>query len=287
MKLIKQSLLITAIVSALVAQSVLATPLSGTVTDEYWGSDDHGYGDVIGNSNLFDVFSIDWSLDGTELAITVKTNFADNGLGTFANYTKADPNGTICGSSEGPAVCEGISYGDLFLSDHWTPVGTAVNKYDTDDMYQTGTTDWDYGFSLDNRYENGGTGTWYDLTGVNNAEGIYDSDAFLENATWRNDQAVAVNRSSAATELYSTTWDVNSESDPGGVTFTFDIAGTTLETSDTIGFHWAMSCGNDTIEGMFNKPVATPEPGTLMLLTLGLLGLLRMRKTAIANRANI
>ena len=101
----------------------------------------------------------------------------------------------------------------------------------------------------------------------------------MKNAIWREHQEIAVNRSAvgAGNIVQSNVgWNVNPGS-PGEITFNFDIAGTVLETSDTIAFHWAMSCGNDTIEGMFNKPVSAPEPGGLILFSLGMFGLARLR----------
>ncbi len=264
------------------AGQVFAAPITGTVTDAYFGGDDHGYGDVVGSNSLFNILSVDYSLTGTLLEISVNTNFANNGVGTFSNYTKADPNGDFLAG-------EGITFGDLFLADEWTPSGTAANKYITDDI-STGT-DWDYGFSLADRTSTtGGVGNWYDLTGVDNVSGIYTSDDYMKNAIWRNGQEVSVNRSavgSANIVQSGVNWVVNAGS-PGTVTFNFDIAGTSLETSDTIAFHWAMSCGNDTIEGMFNKPVPAPEPASLALFGLGLSGLLlraRSRRKSIAKSA--
>ncbi len=58
------------------------------------------------------------------------------------------------------------------------------------------------------------------------------------------------------------------------LTITFDSLGMSY---DAIGYHWTMACGNDVVEGG-GKPV--PEPGTLILLGLGVLGLgmARLRK---------
>ncbi len=56
------------------------------------------------------------------------------------------------------------------------------------------------------------------------------------------------------------------------LTYTFDTS--FLKNSSKIGYHWAMYCGNDVIEGQTNN---VPEPGTFLLLCFGLAGLTGVR----------
>jgi hypothetical protein len=59
-----------------------------------------------------------------------------------------------------------------------------------------------------------------------------------------------------------------------------DLSG--LNISSNVAMHWTMSCGNDVIEGITRSTVKVPEPGTLALLSTGLLGLgiVRRRRRA-------
>jgi hypothetical protein len=69
------------------------------------------------------------------------------------------------------------------------------------------------------------------------------------------------------------TWSVDTRNNI--VSFSFDATGTNLlgADQDLLALHWAMHCGNDTIEGYVNTPTQVSEPGTIALLGLGLLGL--------------
>ena len=62
-------------------------------------------------------------------------------------------------------------------------------------------------------------------------------------------------------------------------TVSFDLSG--LGLGNDVDAHWTMSCGNDAIDGGFHYDV--PEPATLSLMGLGLIGLgfMRRRKAKI------
>jgi hypothetical protein len=240
-----------------------------TIKDIYIGSDDHGYGDVIGDRSKFDIRDMVVTLDGGILTVTVNTTFANNGLRTFASSTD-----TAYGMGKG------IGFGDLFLSSGWDP-DDSVAGFKSDD-YSTGN-DWDYGIALGDRWFSDGTATTssaalYSLDATQNQDALLSDDFVSSDAIFRNGQEVAVNTDMAAwlRDVDDVIIDPSSGGGYGSITFSLDVTGTSLATADTIGLHWAMTCGNDTIEGEI------PEPATLGLIGLGLLGLggLRSRKKA-------
>ena len=213
----------SAILALGIAQSAYATPT--TIIDSYVGGDAHGRGDVIGSEDWFGVDSMDVELlTGNWLSVTIKTNFAGR-----------DDDGLFDGSTQSNLTDGlGIGYGDLFLSNSWTP-NDDESGYASDN-YLTGTA-WSHAFSLDDRWANGGTGTLYSLTG-DDSDTLLSQD-FLTGGTYRNGQEIAVDTSTK------------------GETATFNSGS------------WGMTCGNDTIEGEYS----VPEPAMLGLLALGLIGI--------------
>ena len=62
----------------------MAQPASALpITDTYIGGNDHGYGDVIGDTDNFQIYGMDVLLSGSILSVSINTTFAgkgDNGL---------------------------------------------------------------------------------------------------------------------------------------------------------------------------------------------------------------
>ena len=228
-----------------------------TITDAYWGSDAHGYGDVIGTST-YDINSAKITRVNNVLTITINTNFAGHaGADSWAYPSK------------------GIGYGDVFLADTWNPVGTVADHYAADSS--SNSTIWDYGFSLADRWSNtGGTFKLYKLNGATNAQNIANSESFITctGCSYRNGQEVGVKTTSStvADTLKTGTWTVLADK---SLQFTINVAGTDLATFSQLAMHWGETCQNDVIEGVVRL---TPTPGTLPLLALGLTGLYLMRR---------
>jgi len=260
-------------VIALFAMAVSQSASAVNIADDYWGNTPlvcdpaASACDVVGEPNDFDISSMDVSLSGDYLTVTINTNFSGAKNGTLDAY-----------------------FGDLFLASAWTPDETDAN-YAADDNV-TGTK-WTYGFALDNRNVtsglvsgttvNGittGDGDLYALTGSSNDANAYLSDDFFD-AGYREGQEAVVDVGSLATvdgpasPIGAGTW----ETATGYITFVIDVSGTTLSMADGIALHWAMTCANDVIEGF------VPAPGVLLLMAMGLFGVgasskLRKRKLA-------
>jgi PPE-repeat protein len=252
------------------AGSNMAT--AGVIQDTYIGGVDHGWGDVIGSPDQFDVSSANVTRNGNVVSIDVYTNFAGRA------DDKLFPGLTSSGN--------GIGYGDMFLSDTWNPHGAAPY---IDDNHITGT-DWTYGLSLDDRWSaTGGTLSLYALTGTNAQDSLLSQD-FLHRGTFRNEQEIAVDTTSNTALALGVfgSWSVVTDGIYDGndyIHFEIDLSNTNLLDGGELAIHWGMLCGNDVIEGITpHTPtgatsVSVPEPSTLALALLGTVGVgFRRRK---------
>lgn len=271
------------VAGAICSTSAQAVPL----LDTYIGGNDHGYGDIIGRADYFDVERAEVTRAAGELRIDIFTNFVDH-VGVYPGLTL---NG------------KGIGYGDLLLGGPWTPFvkpgdSTAANvdghKFDN----ASNGTHWSYALSFDDAWSTADSGSYtlYALAGESNLDNLLLTETlFKPGAIVRHGQAVAVNRASATVDaLGSGQWSVDRDANRLSFVLDLDLA-LALASWDYLSLHWGMTCNNDAIEGGVNLPPGIPdlggapplpEPATLTLLGLGLAGLvspsLRRRRGQLA-----
>lgn len=223
----KQCLLIVCVVTMIFGVTGMAQALPVRIYDNFIGGDDHGYGDVIGNP---DVFGIDWmdvDIVGTTMNIDIRTPFTEGASGTY-----------------------GVEYGDLFISvDGYTPE-TEV---------------WEYVFDVSERklYDIRSTAAQSQII-LANMNQMPDPSRYV----WRDGQEVQID----PTGLTALTTGGSAGRNGDYYSLSFDISGMSFSHGADIGFHWAMTCGNDTIEAGYT-PAPVPEPGTMLLLGAGMIGL--------------
>jgi hypothetical protein len=213
---------------------------SYTITDNYWGADAHGRGDVIGDPALFDVSRMDVNFNNGTLTVDIYSRYFDN-IGAY-----------------------GTQLGDLFISNNgWNPYGTAPYPLDNASNGEK----WEYALVLNDHLGASGSLNLYAIgsgTIVMSYGPLY--------SIYRNGQEVQFNPTGSS--LATVTWAINGlgtssdQDDYLGMIINYNNWGG----GNTFGFHWAATCANDVIEGAAPDP-PVPEPATMLLVGSGLIGL--------------
>jgi hypothetical protein len=235
--------------------------LAQTYSENWVHADGHNdnYGDVIALSNEIHIFNIDWmtvsiTTDG-DVTVGIQTGYIDGTRGT--------------------------TYGDLFVSiDGWSPLGDAGSGY-TDDVFGLGES-WEYALNTTSRYIYS-VDYSVDSNNILVSENIRASnDVMTADAHhYRNDQEVLYNPGSGEADVG--TFIFSHEGSLISYAFNLEAFGLSWEDELDLGFHWTMTCANDVIQGGIYK-AAVPEPGTMLLLGMGIAGLGAVGRKRIKRR---
>ncbi len=218
-------------------------------TENYYG------GTIVGYPNYVSDIHTD-VIGGTDFSVDSLTASKDaNGLITVVLK------GTYFLSDYATGTSKYGNPGDLYISSTGWVVNNPANNADTDKFELS--EGWNYVVKFSRA-----SGT--NNTSLNSLSGAYTPTGSESHwGGYRIDQAYQGGYGTMISAATSTL-----DSNQGTLTFIFNSMG--LD-PNAIGYHWTMACGNDVVEGG-GKPV--PEPGTLILLGLGVLGLgmARLRK---------
>lgn len=229
----------TNIIAIILALTTIAYAAPVTIQDTYIGGNptNSAYNgqDIIGSPSIFDVSSMTVDLDNQarRMSVSILTNYVDN-IGAY-----------------------GTQLGDLFLSTAgWKSTSSDTNAY-KNDISSPG--EWNYVVALDNHLGTNGTARLYAITDAN----VKMSWA-PEGYVYRANQAVQAQNLETLTIISDGTWNVNAANNTLNLNIGF---GTAFDTTNTLAFHWGMTCANDIIEGAVSF-AAVPEPSTYLLIII-------------------
>jgi hypothetical protein len=279
---------IVAVTFSVLSINTFATDVTGeTIMDSYIGAGNSN--DVNGSKHVYDIdkMVVDRTISGgvTTLSIDIFTSFYNNNYQYSANGNR-------------------IRLGDLFMAaddslndkniSPWDPTGPAQygsDRFTNSNSSSNTGTNWNYAYDLSGQRKNV-------YSELGQLKTNFGSNQVISSSDWhgsyaREDQAVMLADSNSDTKVGSKSrWDLHHNNvsytkngiNYGKLSLSFDVSSTALATANQIAFRWAMTCANDIIEGVAtfasNKPGSStvPEPATILLMLLALVGITYRRK---------
>ncbi len=204
---------------------------------------------------------------------------------------------------------EPYKYGDLFFDTSWDLDGTLNNHLLNDDRYNG---QWQYVVHMDDRWRGDQNETWTGEDAFVYSIDYNTDDPRVSTAggrpgpaqEWRisdvdQDPLTLLQDSISNDPQKGASWSVYGAEDVDYLAYHFNLQEIGLpfeegdlpfgDTNFQLAFHWTMSCGNDVSEGILDftvrKPpedIQAPEPASLALFAIGLVGVARLRRRQLA-----